>query len=113
MTEEDLLDIQARMKLRIEDDGGRVDQIYYCTAAEPTHFFRKPNPGMALQAARDFPSIDLSKSIMVGNKISDMQFGRNAGTYTVYLKTTHPEQPLPHLDIDLAFDSLIDFAKAL
>jgi D-glycero-alpha-D-manno-heptose 1-phosphate guanylyltransferase len=113
MTEQDLLDIQARMKLRIEDDGGRVDQIYYCTAAEPTHFFRKPNPGMALQAARDFPSIDLSKTIMVGNKISDMQFGRNAGTYTVYLKTTHPEQPLPHPDIDLAFNSLIDFAKAL
>jgi histidinol phosphatase-like enzyme len=68
---------------------------------------------MALQAAKDFPSIDLSKTIMVGNKLSDMQFGRNAGTYTVYLKTTHPEQPLPHADIDLAFDSLIDFAKAL
>jgi len=68
---------------------------------------------MAMQAARDFPSIDLSRSIMIGNKISDMQFGRNAGTYTVYLKTTHPGQPLPHPDIDLAFDSLIDFAKAL
>jgi histidinol phosphatase-like enzyme len=50
---------------------------------------------------------------MVGNKPGDMQFGRNAGTYTIYLKTTHPEQPLPHPDIDLAFDSLIDFAKAL
>ena len=68
---------------------------------------------MALQAAKDFPSIDLSKTIMVGNKPGDMQFGRNAGTYTVYLKTTHPEQPLPHPDIDLAFDSLLDFAKAL
>jgi len=113
MTEDDLLDIQLRMKQRIEQDGGRVDEIYYCTATEPTHFCRKPNPGMALQAARDFPSILLSKSIMVGNKISDMQFGRNAGTYTVYLKTTHPDQPLPHPDIDLAFDSLIDFAKAL
>jgi D-glycero-alpha-D-manno-heptose 1-phosphate guanylyltransferase len=113
MTEDDLMDIQARMKQRIEEDGGRVDEIYYCTATEPTHFCRKPNPGMALQAARDFPSIDLSKTIMVGNKISDMQFGRNAGTYTVYLKTTHPEQPLPHPDIDLAFDALIDFAKAL
>jgi histidinol phosphatase-like enzyme len=68
---------------------------------------------MALQAAKDFPSIDLSKTIMVGNKLSDMQFGRNAGTYTVYLKTTHPGQALPHADIDLAFNSLIDFAKAL
>ena len=113
MTEKDLLDIQQRMKLRIEEDNGRVDKIYYCTAGEASHFYRKPNPGMALQAVKDFPFIDLSKSIMVGNKPSDMQFGRNAGTYTVYLKTTHPEQPLPHPDIDLAFDSLIDFAKAL
>jgi D-glycero-alpha-D-manno-heptose 1-phosphate guanylyltransferase len=113
MTEKDLLDIQRRMKSRIEEEGGRIDKIYYCTAGEGTHFYRKPNPGMALQAAKDFPSIDLSKAIMVGNKPSDMQFGRNAGTYTVYLKTTHPEQPLPHPDIDLAFDSLIHFAKAL
>lgn len=113
MTEKDLLDIQRRMKLKIEEDGGRIDKIYYCTATEPAHFYRKPNPGMALQAVNDFPSIELSKAIMVGNKLSDMQFGRNAGTYTIYLRTTHPEQPLLHPDIDLAFDSLIDFAKAL
>jgi histidinol phosphatase-like enzyme len=68
---------------------------------------------MALLASKDFPAIDLSKSIMVGNKPSDMQFGRNAGTYTVYLRTTDPTQPLPHPDIDLAFDDLLDFAKAL
>lgn len=113
MGEQDLLDIQQKMKLRIEEAGGRIDKIYYCTASEATHFYRKPNPGMALQAVKDFPSIDLSKTIMVGNKLTDMQFGRNAGTYTVYLKTTHPEQPLPHPDIDLAFDSLFNFAKAL
>lgn len=113
MSEKDLLDIQRQMRSEIEKNGGRIDKIYYCTATDSHHFYRKPNPGMALQAAKDFPSIDLSKTIMVGNKLSDMQFGRNAGTYTVYLKTTHPEQPLPHADIDLAFDSLIDFAKAL
>jgi len=113
MTEEDLLDIQRRMNLKIEEDGGRIDKMYYCKATDPKNFYRKPNPGMALKAAKDFPSIDLSKTIMVGNKPSDMQFGRNAGTYTVYLKTTHPEQPLPHPDIDLAFNSLADFAKAL
>ncbi len=113
MSERDLLDIQHRMRSEVGKNGGRIDKIYYCTATDPHHFYRKPNPGMALQAAKDFPSIDLSKTIMVGNKLSDMQFGRNAGTYTVYLKTTHPEQPLPHPDVDLSFSSLIDFAKAL
>jgi len=113
MSEKDLLDIQRRMKSEIEKTGGRIDKIYYCTATDSHHFYRKPNPGMALKAAKDFPSINLSKTVMVGNKLSDMQFGRNAGTYTVYLKTTQPQQSLPHADIDLAFDSLIGFAKAL
>jgi len=113
MSEKDLFDIQHRMKSEIAKAGGRIDKIYYCTATDPHHFYRKPNPGMALQAAKDFPSIDLSKTIMVGNKLSDMQFGRNAGIYTVYLRTTHPEQVFPHADIDLVFNSLIDFAKAL
>lgn len=113
MSERDLLDIQHRMRSEIGKNGGRIDKIYYCTATDAHHFYRKPNPGMALQAAKDFPMIDLSKTIMVGNKLSDMQFGRNAGTYTVYLKTTHPKQPLPHPDIDLSFNALIDFAKAL
>jgi len=113
MNEEDLLDIQQRMKATVEEAGGSIDKIYYCIATEPKHFCRKPNPGMAIQAKKDFPFIDLSKTIMVGNKLSDMQFGRNAGTYNVYLKTTHPGQPLPHPDIDLSFNSLIDFAKAL
>jgi D-glycero-alpha-D-manno-heptose 1-phosphate guanylyltransferase len=113
MSEQDLLDIQHRMKLKIEEDGGRIDKIYYCTATDAKHFYRKPNPGMALQAKKDFPAIDLAKTIMVGNKPSDMQFGRNAGTYTVYLETTHPGHPFPHPDIDLVFDTLADFAKAL
>jgi histidinol phosphatase-like enzyme len=68
---------------------------------------------MATQAKKDFTAIDLSRTIMIGNKMSDMQFGRNAGTFTIYLKTTHPDQTLPHPDIDLSFDSLLDFAKAL
>jgi hypothetical protein len=42
-----------------------------------------------------------------------MEFGKNAGMYTVFLRTTHPELPLPHPSIDLAFNSLYDFAKAL
>ena len=53
------------------------------------------------------------KSIMVGNKPSDMKFGRAAGMFTVFVKTTNPDQPFPHPDIDLIFDSLYDFASVL
>jgi histidinol phosphatase-like enzyme len=50
---------------------------------------------------------------MVGNKPSDMFFGKNAGMHTAYLNTTHPDTPNPHPAIDLRFDSLWAFAQAL
>lgn len=113
MTELDLMDIHNHMLKNIEAAGGRIDAIYYCTSLDNNHPDRKPQPGMAFRAKEDFPGIDFSKSVMVGNKLSDMQFGRNAGMHTVYMQTTHPDQPLPHPAIDLAFKSLLNFAGAL
>ena len=113
MTEKDLGDIHLNMMNDIEKAGGRVDAIYYCDSLSDDHPYRKPNPGMAFAAKKEFPGIDLHRSVMVGNNLSDMGFGKNAGMYTVYLRTTNPEQPLPHPLIDLSFNSLHDFAKAL
>ncbi len=113
MTEADLSNIHQHMIRQIEAAGGHIDKIYYCTSTDTRHPNRKPNPGMALEAKNDFPGIDISRSLMVGNNSSDMLFGRNAGAFTVFLRTTKPEHPIPHPDIDLAFDSLIDFAKGL
>jgi D-glycero-alpha-D-manno-heptose 1-phosphate guanylyltransferase len=113
MTEADLSAIHAYMMAEIEKAGGRIDKIYYCTSTDTRHPNRKPNPGMALLAKNDFPEIDLSKSIMVGNNTSDMLFGRNAGMFTVFLTTTKPDQELPHPDIDMYFGSLTEFAKSL
>ncbi|HEX7755099.1 MAG TPA: HAD-IIIA family hydrolase [Niabella sp.] len=97
----------------IKDSGGHIPAIYYATAVDATDFFRKPNPGMALQAVKDFSDIDLSKSIMVGNNLSDMKFGRNAGMRTVYLTTTNKPELLPHLYIDLQLPDLKSLADRL
>ena len=113
MTEETLHQIHEQMQSQIEAAGGRLDAIYYATSISNQDPLRKPNPGMARQACLDFPRIDLSKSIMIGNNISDMQFGRNAGMYTVFLTTTNKEISLPHPDIDLIFPDLLHFVKAL
>jgi len=113
MTEADLQSIHRSMLQVIEAAGGRIDRIYYCTATENDDPCRKPQPGMAFEAQRDYPTIDMRKSVIVGNNISDMEFGRNAGMHTVFVKTTHPEQPLPHPAIDLAAADLPAFAKAL
>ncbi len=113
MTAEDLNDIHKKMKNEIETAGGKIDGIYTCTALDAKNPDRKPNPGMAYKALNDFPKIDFSKSVMVGNKPSDMLFGKNAGMFTVYLATTHPATPFPNPDIDRRFDLLLNFAKAL
>ncbi|HEX2609004.1 MAG TPA: HAD-IIIA family hydrolase, partial [Flavisolibacter sp.] len=113
MKEETLQSIHLEMQREVEIVQGKIDQIYYCTSMDNKDFYRKPNPGMALLAKEHYPEIDLSKSIMVGNKPSDMQFGRAAGMFTVFIASTNPEQPFPHPDIDLYFHSLEGFARSL
>ena len=109
---DDLHHIHKNMQQEIKEAGGRVDNIYVCTEMESEN--RKPNPGMGLQAIKDFPEIDLSKSLMIGNTLSDMKFGRNLGVaINIFLPTTRKEVPLDHQDIDLVFNDLISVAKAL
>jgi D-glycero-D-manno-heptose 1,7-bisphosphate phosphatase len=79
MSEEVLLEIHSKMLKEIENSGGGIDKIYYCTDLEETAFCRKPNIGMFKKAIKDFPEIDVSKSIMIGDSDSDMMFARNSG----------------------------------
>lgn len=113
MTETSLIEIHNGMMKEIHAANGRIDRIYYCITNDNDDPNRKPNPGMAFQAKKDFPEIDFARSLVIGNNISDMQFGRNSGMHTVFLKTTIPDLNLPREDIDLAYLTLKDFAKAL
>ena len=113
MTEEALTTIHQNMLVDINKVGGRIDHIFYCTDLDNDSLNRKPQPGMALQAKEKFPIIDFTKSIMVGNRTSDMEFGRNAGLHTVFLATTHPETAFPNPLIDYRFNHLLEFANAI
>ena len=110
---ENLQIIHDNMQSEIVKAGGRIDAIYYAPDLDENSPNRKPNPGMGLQAIQKFPEIDIEKAIMVGNTISDMQFGRNLGVYTVFLPTTRPEVDLKDPRIDATYPSLIAFAQAL
>jgi histidinol-phosphate phosphatase family protein len=113
MTDADLALIHENMTNQIIELGGRIDAIFYCSDLDNASINRKPQPGMAFQAKDAFPLIDFSKSMMVGNRMSDMEFGRNAGMHTVYLATTHPEAPFPDTKIDYRYDNLFQFAQAI
>jgi D-glycero-D-manno-heptose 1,7-bisphosphate phosphatase len=110
---EDLMTIHKNMTTEIETAGGRIDAIYFCSDLDDNSPDRKPNPGMGKKAIEQFPEIDPKKSIMIGNTLSDMGFGRNLGTYTVFLTTTRPEVDTTDKRIDMVASSLIDFANRL
>lgn len=112
MSLDDLDQIHSQMLLAIEDAGGKIARVFFCTDLSDESPNRKPNPGMAFQARHEFTGIEFAKSIMVGNRLSDMGFGRNAGMHTVFLATTHPETPFPDAAIDLRFNNLLEFARA-
>ncbi len=108
---EDVEIIHKNMIADAEAVGGKIDAVYFCPDLESDN--RKPNPGMGLQAVKDFTDIDLTKAIMVGNTLSDMQFGRNLGIKTVFLTTTRRDVDTNDEHIDAVYPSLIAFALDL
>lgn len=66
---------------------------------------------MGIQSKKDFPEIDFEQSVMVGNNISDMQFGKKLGMKTIFLHTTRDPQILPHEFIDEQYPSLAAFTQ--
>lgn len=113
MTEQALSDINKGIHEMVSGAGGRLDRIYYCTAISDSDPCRKPNPGMAHLAQQDFPDIDFNKSLMVGNTMGDMKFGKACGMYTVFIPSEKPMPALPDPLIDEVFLSLYHLAKAL
>ncbi|MEO1261809.1 MAG: HAD family hydrolase [Bacteroidota bacterium] len=86
MSADDLKNIHQYLLSEIKKMQGRVDKIYYAPNLKSENSpMRKPGIGMALQAKREFPKIDFEKSIMVGDAVSDMEFGKNAGMTTVFI----------------------------
>jgi len=110
MTEADLHDIHGYMVEKIERTCGRIDDIFYCISTDDAHPDRKPSPGMAFRAREKFPEIDFTKSIMVGDKSGDMQWGRNIGAMTVWITSKRYRDNANPLEIDLACNSLFEFA---
>jgi D-glycero-D-manno-heptose 1,7-bisphosphate phosphatase len=79
--EEDFRKLTAWMIEQFAERGIKISKVYHC----PHHpdftgpcECRKPNPGMILQAIKDF-DLDIDQCILIGDKESDLQAGRNAG----------------------------------
>jgi len=92
-TENDFANLTQWMIQQFRHKEILISQVYHC----PHHpeftgacDCRKPNPGMIIQAQKAF-NLDLSRSILVGDKEGDIQAGMNAGiSQNILVRSGHP-----------------------
>lgn len=106
MTVEMLETIHNQMIKEIVRAGGNIDKIYFCPQldSDPANC-RKPGSSMAFQAKYDFPEIEFSKSVMIGDSHSDIEFGSRLGMTTIFIGN----HDVPSHS-DFVFNSLYDLA---
>lgn len=84
---EDVIQLHEWMNEELKKFGTKIDQFFYCPYHDEgvvpkfiksNHPDRKPNPGMILRAMKEF-SVDREKSLLIGDKQSDMEAARRAG----------------------------------
>jgi len=91
-SEEMIKRVHEQLKQDLENNGARLDAIYYCahhpSVGEPPYRLdcdcRKPKPGLIRQAVEEL-GIDLEKSWMVGDRYSDVELARNAGVHSAFV----------------------------
>ncbi len=103
VTEEEIDAIHAELQTQL---GGTVDAFFVCPhhpSATLERYrvaceCRKPRPGLLLRAAREL-GLDLTRSVMIGDRPSDVAAGARAGTKTVLLTTgMHTATPIESPD---------------
>jgi len=92
---EDMLQtIDKTLHKLILNSGAHLDGLYYCPHHPEYGVYpykqvcecRKPHPGLLKRAQKHF-DIDLSLSFMIGDKATDVEAGKRAGTKTIFLLT--------------------------
>jgi D-glycero-D-manno-heptose 1,7-bisphosphate phosphatase len=86
-TRSDVQAIHEYMRSEFLKKGIVITDVYTCMSHDDSDMCRKPNPGLLLQACKDY-SIDMQESIMVGDRERDIMAGRRAGCGKTILVST-------------------------
>ena len=80
LTWETLREIHTKMKLHIMEEGGRIDEIYFCPHYKKECKCRKPKPGMILKGISDY-NLENAKAecCFIGDWTTDWQASIAAG----------------------------------
>ena len=111
VSKEEVDKVNEEMVSEIAKSGGKITKVYTCSMLKNEQDnCRKPNPHMAIWAKNDFPDIDFQKSIIIGDSISDMEFGKHLGMKTILVETKEEEKMnYPIITVDGRIDGLKDF----
>ena len=104
--------LNQKMLLELGQEGARLDAIYYClhhpqarVATLRVHCeCRKPKPGLLLKAAQDL-DVDLKRSYLIGDQLTDVEAGLAAGCRTALIGGRG--RPAPLVAADWVTESLL------
>ena len=102
-TERDMHSVNQKIVEIAAEAGVAFEKIYYAAEAPETPSYgRKPSPQFLLDASRDC-HVSLARSYMIGDKLSDLQCGWNAGVRkSILVKTGYGQKLLQQKNIDLS-----------
>lgn len=69
----------------LKSHGAYVDGYYFCPHGKRQCNCRKPLPGLYEQAATEFPDLTAATSVMIGDSLTDIEFGHRLGMMTVFI----------------------------
>jgi D-glycero-D-manno-heptose 1,7-bisphosphate phosphatase len=85
-TAADVDSIHAKFAQLLAHSGARIDAFFICPHDKGQCNCRKPLPGLFEQAIARFPEITAETSIMVGDSLSDIEFGHRLGMKTIFIE---------------------------
>lgn len=119
-TEEDLNVLNRNILSILREKGIIINDVLCCPHLEdgivPEYTkvcnCRKPKPGLLYRAQQKY-NINLASSYMIGDKLSDIETGKNAGCSTILVRTGYGmiEEQKENNHSDFIADNLIDAAR--
>ena len=90
----DVEHIHTQLQAELTQSRARIDGFYFCPHDKRQCNCRKPLPGLFEQAQADYPEITAETSLIVGDSLSDIEFGHNLGIQTIFIDG-NPEHQKP------------------
>lgn len=91
-TSQDVEAIHAQLQQLLARSGAHIDGFYFCPHDKRQCNCRKPLPGLFEQAQKDFPEIAPATSLIIGDSLSDIEFGKNLGMNTIFIEGNSEHQ---------------------